>query len=371
MINYKKIENNLDDKKIEIFSNFKNLAISTLVLENESPFEILVKVGEEVKINQPILKNTDGQKILSDVSGKVLNIKLKEENDSLLTYHLIIENNFKNESLNCNIKPIKTKDDLLNSIKVYGIINKNFLIYKELEATKNTLFIDCYDEPFIYNNFVILSNFLKEIKFVISKLQQILNIEKIYYFTNKTNLAMVREISNYKDKICVKRCRHKAVDMFDLYKIFMLFNNKILDYEILSLTGKALKENKVLFVKKGTSLQEIIDKVGGFKQNIEEVENYKYTAMLAYNDEIELKEKIKRCKNDVDRQKLIKLFEEKKLEAKTNIFDKLEIYHQKYLDCLSTCLITIKNKKTPIKNFNLSIKNNFSGVHFLNNKQFQ
>jgi len=65
------------------------------------------------------------------------------------------------------------------------------------------------------------------------------------------------------------------------------------------------------------------------------------------------------------------MLQEKQKEAKINIFDKLEDYHKKYLNCLSACFISVKNKKISTKNFNMALKNYFVGLHFLNNEQFK
>lgn len=370
MINFKRIENNLDNSDIKTMDNFKNLSISTSVIECENPFDICVKVGDDIKINQPILVSQDNQKILSDISGKVLDIKLKEETNKTLTYCVELENNFKNEKLSLNIKPINTKNDLIIAIKEYGIVNKNFLIYKELEKTEKVLLVDCFDEPFIYNNFAVLNNYLSDVKNALQRVKLILQIEKIIFYSSKNNLNFINQIKSENDKIHIKKCKKNAITMFDLLKISYLLKGEILEYDILSLTGKALKENVVLYVKKGAKIQDIIDNFGGFKQDIEEVENFKYTAMLAYNDEVILKDKIKKSKNEIDKQKLIKMLKDKQLEAKTKIYDNLKMYYQKYLDCLSACFISIKNKKFATKNLNLALKNNYLGLHFLNNKQF-
>ena len=371
MINFKKINNNLDTLKIKKIDNFKTLSISTCVLETEKPFNILVKTGDIVKINQPILINEDNQKILCDISGKVISVKLKEETKKNLTYYVEIENDFKYSKLDIKIEPIKTKEDLIIAIKEFGIVSKNLLIYKELENLKNILFLDCYDEAFVFNNHVILSNFFKEIKEVIKYLKSTLHIDKIVVFSSSQNKHFFNNLLEKSDKIYTKKCKKYALNMFDLYKIYLLLKGEILNYEILSLTGKALKENSVLFVKRGAIFQEIIENVGGFIQNIEEIENFKYTAMLAYNDEFLLKEKIKKNTNEIDKQKLIKMLEEKQKEAKINIFDKLKNYHKKYLHCLSACFISVKNKKISTKNINLELKNNFLGLHFLNYEQFK
>lgn len=370
MRNFKRIENDLDNYELKRLEGCKTLFISTLIIENEEPFKSLVDIGECVKINQPILKNNDGQKILSSVSGKVINIKLKEDISKSLTYNIEIENDFQNNKINIDFKAIKTKEDLIYAVKEYGIVSKNFLIFKELEKADKILDVSCYDEPFIYNNFIILHNFFNEINFALNQLKQILNLNRINFFVNKDNKKLIKKLKTQNDKIYIKGCKKNALNLFDLYKISLLLKGEIFNFEILSLTGKALKENVVLLVKQGITLNDIIEKQGGFKQDIEQIENFKYTAMLAYNDEVVLKEKIRKCKNELDKQKLIKMLEEKKLEAKINIFDKIGDYHKKYLNCLSACFITVGNKKIATKNFNLALKNDFSGLHFLNNLQF-
>lgn len=368
MRNLKKIENTLDDNQVLTLNNFKNLSISSSVLENESPFKILVKNGDHVKINQPIMQNTDGQQILASVSGKV-QVKLKQEDKNELTYFVDIENDFKSETLDLQIN-IKNKKDLINSVKNYGIINKNFFIYKYLEIVKDTLKINCFDDVFIYNNFTLFKCYFKDIKFALKKLKQILKFEKVEFYVSKNNLEIVKNLKNQSDKIFKKRPKQNALDLFDLFKLANLFKGDIFNKEIISITGKALKENRVCFVLNGAKINDIIELQGGFVQDIEEIENYKYTAMVAFNDELVLKDKIKKCKDLNDKQKPIKMLTEKQEEAKLNLYNKREEYYLKYLNTLSACFISYFKNKVAIKNFERNINSTVYGLHFLSKKQF-
>lgn len=371
MKNLSKVDNKLDDNKIMVFDKPKQVEFSSLFIENEKPFTILVKNNEIVKINQPILENEDGQKILSSISGKVVNIGLKNNYRNELTYTITIENDFKNEIYELSKKEVKNKNDLIDLIKNYGVVNNNSLIYKIIEKTNKILYINAFDDIFIYNNFVVLENYINEIKYSLNLIKDLFNIEKTIFYSNKNNIKNLKLLSKSNDKIIIKQPKKNVfLNLIDLLNIFYAIKGKPQTEKIISVTGKALNKNKVLLVKNGTEINEIIDFFGGIKQNLEEIENYKYTAMLAYNDELILKDKIKKCKDMNDKQKLIKMLENKQKEAYENVYSKREEFYKKYLNCLSVCLISENNKKIEIFEFNNSILNKVDGLHLLNFQQF-
>ncbi|MBE5746189.1 MAG: hypothetical protein E7359_02760 [Clostridiales bacterium] len=371
VIKFKKIKNEIKDYKITKFENPKSIKISSLIVENERPFDILIKSGDYVKINQPILENEVGQKILSSISGKIVNVGLENNLKNELTYTIQIENDFKNESIKLSKLTIKNKLNFINILKDFGLVSKDFLLYKFFESLTQTLYVNAYDDFFIYNNFSLLLNFKKEILISLNKIKKLFNITKIVFYTSKNNEKIVKEIKNNEDKIKLKKPSKNAINLEDLLNIYYALKGENKQFSIVSVTGQALNESKVLMIKRGTNIEEIVEFLGGFKQNIEEIENYKYTCMLAYNDELTLKEKIKKCKDQNDKEKLIKLFSEKQKEAEINLYSKREDYYKKYLNCLAACFISESKIKYTIKDFNNHILNNIYGIHMLNNEQFK
>lgn len=366
-----KIDNKLDDSKIDIFINPNTVEICSFVCENEKPFEILVSKNDLVKINQPILKNEDGQIILSSISGKIIDISLKNNYKNELTYIVTIENDFKEETLTLNKTSVNTKKDLNELVKKFGVINNNFLIYKFFENINENLYINSFDEVFVYNNFCVLENYFNEISDIINKLKTLLNVKKTIFYTSKINIAKVKKIATKKDKIITKSPIVEALSLVDLLNIFNALNNKPQVEKLISVTGKALNKNKVVLLKNGTKINDIIEHFGGIKQSLEEIENFKYTAMLAYNDELILRQKIKKCKVKTDREKLINMLKNKQNEAFENVYSKREEFYKKYLNCLSVSLLSDGKQKIIIDNYNYSILNTTDGIHLLNNKQFK
>jgi len=371
-----KVKNLLVDENEILTYNSNRIFLSNIIFNQK--FEILVKPLDEVKRGQAILSRGN-QKILSPFCGKVLSIKLDKNIENELVYYIEIEKNNENDEI-CFEKPkVLNKDELINMCENFGILSENNFASILLKKMNSDLLINTYDLPFVFNNKLLLEKEDESLKICLKKLVEICAFKKIVFFVNKSNKNAIKNLSktllncfDYKPKIVIKTklCKH-ALTLFDLVNIFNAFDGCFQHKKLLTINGGALNKNFVVKTEFGTPINCLIDFAGSFKQNIEEIEDYKYMALVAFNDENILREKIKKEKNPESRQKLEKMLKEKQNEAYKNIFSKLEEYHQKMLNCLSVCLINGKKSTIQTKNFELPVDYEFFGIHFLSFNEFR
>lgn len=371
-----KVKNlSIDENEILTYNSNK-IFLSNIIFNQK--FEILVKTGDDVKRGQVILAR-ENQKILSPFCGKVLSIKLDKNVKNELVYYIEIEKINKNAEI-CFEKPnVLNKDELINMCENFGILSDYNFASILLKKMNCNLLINSYDLPFVFNNKILLENEREILITCIEKLVKICGFKKIVFYTNKSNKNAIKNLSktfinqlDNKSKIVIKTKQCKSGLMLcDLVNIFNAFNGYFQDKKLLTINGGALNKNFVVKTELGATINCLIDFANSFKQNIEEIEDYKYMALVAFNDENILKEKIKKEKNPESRQKLEKMLKEKQKEAYKNIFSKLEEYHQKILNCLSVCLINGKKSTIQTKNFELPVDYDFFGIHFLSFNEFR
>ncbi|MGN1208126.1 MAG: hypothetical protein ACI4TI_01515 [Christensenellales bacterium] len=363
----------LDEEKVLSFEP-KSVFIPNFIA-NES-FNIVVKVGDHVKKWQTILQES-GQKIASPISGIVKSIKLGAELGDELVYYTEIENDFKNLCEKTVVEKVDSKQNLIELCKNFGLVGKHGFVSKIIESFDDTMIVDAFDETFVFNNFLMLKNEAKVLVETIKKLAKICDTKKVKIFVNKKNLGLAKSLFSHeidaknlpKIVIKTKQCK-KGLNLVDLVNINHAFAGEKQTQICVSVVGGALKKNCVLKTSVGTKICDIIEFLGGTKQNFSEIEDFKYMSLVAFNDEMQLKQKIKQAKTEEDKQKLINLLNEKKQQATENVFSRLEEFHQKFLDCLSACLLNGKNKKNSTKNFDLPLSFEIFGLHLLSFREF-
>ena len=371
-----KVKNLSIDENGILTYNSNRIFLSNIIFNQK--FEILVKPLDEVKRGQVILAR-DNQKILSPFCGKVLSIKLDKNIENELVYYIEIEKNNKNDEIYFEKPNVLNKDELINMCENFGILSENNFASILLKKMNCNLLINAYDLPFVFNNKLLLEKEENVLKNCLEKLVKICTYKKVIFYTNKSKKNAINNLSktflnhlDYKPKIVIKTKQCKSGLMLcDLVNIFNAFNGYFQDKKLITINGGALNKNSVVKTEFGTPINSLINFTGSFKQNIEEIEDYKYMALVAFNDENILREKIKKEKNPESKQKLEKMLKEKQNEANKNIFSKLEEYHQKILNCLSVCLINGKKSNIQTKNFELPIDYEFFGIHFLSFNEFR
>lgn len=339
-------------------------------------FDILVKTGDYVEEGQ-VLMQKNNQKIFSPISGKVLGVKLDKDIKNELVYYIEIENDFKRKQVFFEKPKLENKDDLINICENFGLISCYDFASNLVKKTKKTLIVNAYDLPFVFNNKTIITNHESCIKEVLSLISKKCGYKKILFCCNRQDKNMYKSIFkneksflNTQKLVIISLQNKNGLTLFDLLNISNALSGKCQTETLVSVFGGSIKNSGVLKIKFGTKICDIISFLGGFKQNIEEIEDFKYMSMVAFNDEMKLKQKIKASKNLIDKQKLEKMLEEKQHEAYNNIFSKIDEYHTKYLNCLSACLLDSKKSRMFTKNFDLSLSLNNFGLYFLSFSEF-
>ena len=130
-------------------------------------YDVLVKVKDKVKMNTILANSSNNTSIISSVSGVVESIE-----NNIIT----IKNDFKEEK-----EEIDTNIDFIELLKDSGIVGMGgagFPTYKKYNVDKiDTLIVNAVEcEPFIMSDYVLVSNYAKEI---IESIKRIMKIKKI------------------------------------------------------------------------------------------------------------------------------------------------------------------------------------------------
>lgn len=369
-----KIKNLPIINKILTFKDPKIVKISTCQLK-EGDFKTLVKVGDFVKVGSTILIDKNQQKILSSISGKVTKIKTEKDIFNNLAQFIEIENDEKNEHENFEKQNLKTKENLIDLCLNMGLASSEFYLvnyFKNLE--ENNLYLNVTYNDYNFINKIIFLNYKQKITNVFNLLIKILDIKNVYINCNKSDIKLIKNLvkNEYKNVNFNfnKNKKNKSLNLVDLLNIYNAISGIPQTNIFVYFVGGSLKKNALINMPNGTKISDVKALPGGFKSDIEEIENFKYTAMLAYNDEMVLKDKIKKCKNKEDRLKLKKLLKEKRDEAHKNIYSNLKEYHEKYLNSLSCVVVNDIDDNMCIKDFEKFIQYDVNVLSFLSKKEF-
>ncbi len=252
--------------------------------------KIFVKNKDKVYKNQALLENKE-RLIASPISGQVVGTSLITIDNNQQVKGIIIENDFK--ELIRNKKPARkditklSSSEILELIKNFQITdnrNNNMLIKKieRLEGIDYLLVNGLENEPFVCNKAMILNNFENEILDTISCLAICFNLKETF-ITIKTNdstnvskynniIGMYPEISlklmpdlypigdykileKYFMTLGVDNSKLLILDVEDILNIYnVLKRNRLGTEKIITITGNAVSDPKVIKVKIGTKL---------------------------------------------------------------------------------------------------------------------
>lgn len=246
-------------------------------------YQILVKTNENVCKGQAIMEN-NLNKIFSPISGIVLGVK-KMNVDGINQNTIVIQNDYKEKS-----KDIKKNNSTIKISKEY-IISKLYEFHfndiaKILETKKiNNLIINGIDdEPYILNREYLMNSYLKEILEMTDIFATYFNInnniiaiksnntKNVEYFLSRIgtypniNLKLVED--KYligKDFFLLEHLNLKneesliiSLQVFlDIYNAIKYNKNSYETY--ITIAGTCVSRSKVIKVKRGTLLKNIID----------------------------------------------------------------------------------------------------------------
>lgn len=279
MVSVKVNTNNSKPKEVIDFLNPDFLYIPI-----KHGFDIKVKTKKKVYKGEPLMQSNNSF-IYSPISGEIVGKtdSMKYNNDD--TECIVIENDFK-EKLKKRTGVVKyineySKDEFLELIEKYNAC------YRPINLKGKTLLINGIDaDPFEYTYSFIINSYSSKILETIDALATILGVENTILAINNNDSENVMNLTNnvgtypnislklvpdiypigFKD-ILIKNVLSKKMisngytylTVQDVYNIYMVLKRKkALSEKLVTLAGDAIAAPKVVNVKIGTSMADLI-----------------------------------------------------------------------------------------------------------------
>ncbi|MBQ7307003.1 MAG: hypothetical protein IJW82_00570 [Clostridia bacterium] len=357
---YNYVKNN-SFEKVTINLSFKNIESKPLV-----------KIGASLKKGDIIAGGENRPKIFAPFDCKVKDFKKISTGENLVSSHIELEreiNDFPME--NITLTKVITPLDFLKKIEEQGVIDcqENCDIYEELsqkiEKIQN-LVINFYDlRKHDFTRKYLFLNKKEEIVKCLNFLNDIFNFKKITIILDYQNYDIINEYKSvlenkfknlsfmivknnfdYNTRLkfrllspvlstkflsSLKTLYFDGKTFFDVYTACI--NNQKITSTYFTISGDAINNQGIYKMPIGISIKEIIE-LAETKNTYDYVDNYVYNAMEAFNDEMIFEKEIEQETDEIKKQKLQKLLEEKTIEANEKIYSK----RMETLDYYNKCL---------------------------------
>ena len=239
----------------------------------------LVKKGDEVVVGSVIGKEKEDLSIpvLSSVNGSVVEIRDTYNTDGKKSKAVVVEvkENTKLEEKEVDINSL-SKEEILNKIQEFGLVDEAgvplSLKYRAFSGNKLLVKSFSYESNIAYYD--LLNTKEKEINKaleVLNKLFVSLEIKKVdSKSVSKKTIELKRE--ELISKFFGKGVKNEEVIVEDILSLvylgecFLSGQPHLDEYVVVS--GSAIKENVLLKVKLGTTLDEVLEKLGGSKEEL-------------------------------------------------------------------------------------------------------
>lgn len=239
----------------------------------------LVKKGDEVVVGSVIGKEKEDLSIpvLSSVNGSVVEIRDTYNTDGKKSKAVVVEVKEKTtlEEKEVNINSL-SKEEILNKIQEFGLVDEAgvplSLKYRAFSGNKLLVKSFSYESNIAYYD--LLNTKEKEINKaleVLNKLFVSLEIKKAdSKSVSKKTIELKRE--ELISKFFGKGVKNEEVIVEDILSLvylgecFLSGQPHLDEYVVVS--GSAIKENVLLKVKLGTTLDEVLEKLGGSKEEL-------------------------------------------------------------------------------------------------------
>ena len=242
----------------------------------------LVKKGDEVVVGSVIGKEKEDLSIpvLSSVNGSVVEIRDTYNTDGKKSKAVVVEvkENTKLEEKEVDINSL-SKEEILNKIQEFGLVDEAgvplSLKYRAFSGNKLLVKSFSYESNIAYYD--LLNTKEKEINKaleVLNKLFVSLEIKKVdSKSVSKKTIELKRE--ELISKFFGKGVKNEEVIVEDILSLvylgecFLSGQPHLDEYVVVS--GSAIKENVLLKVKLGTTLDEVLETLGGNKEELGKV----------------------------------------------------------------------------------------------------
>ncbi len=253
-----------------------------LYLDSKTIFIPIVK-KENFKLNSYVYKNTYFGNYISSISGKITGSKKIKINKKIYPA-LVITNDFKEEAVKKEKrKKIINKEDLLTILKEYHLDN---IIAKINHKNIKRLVVTSIDEdPYTFNELLILASYSSKICDTISKLLKILaidnaiiavkdtffraikNVKSIIGTYHNINMKLIRDYYSVSyDKVLCKELNIKEDESLvltsnDIYNLYNILKERFVNEVFMTISGDVIEKSMVVKTRIGTSIKEIVDKL--------------------------------------------------------------------------------------------------------------
>lgn len=280
-----------------------------LVNGNDKDITILVKKGDYVYKGTHLGKRKGNIKlpIISTVSGKVVDFVIKPYLDGTEVKCVKIENDFKEKCVDTKIYDKIGKTEFLELLHDNGIIGlggAGFPTHVKYDTDKKikTLLVNAVEcEPYINADYEILKRHTEEILESIDMILEINNIDEAVIAVKKTNIELIKILNDFVgtylkisikevpniypmgwEKRLIEEVFNQTYDKLPI-EIGIVVNNvstifaiyRVLKYNepfterIVTFAGDGLNKTQNVLVKIGTETKEVIEKLIGYKENID------------------------------------------------------------------------------------------------------
>ena len=284
------------------------------LMESNCPFESLVKIGDKLKVGQPIsIKSGRFPSIThSSVSGEVTSIDKKMWHPSgKMVPTIEVKNDHQEtmfESIKDNNVDSLSSEDIIKIVKECGVVGLGgacFPTYVKYNPNNNinTIIINAAEcEPYITADYVTMMNNVSELIRGITYIMKANNAPRAVIAVKKYHVELVEHLQNSLtgidnislfllnnvypagwEKYIVQRVQKKNYKGLPSETGAVVNNvqtavavchavehNMPLIEKIITLSGKGLKEPKNVRIKIGSVVNEIIDSIGGYVDDLED-----------------------------------------------------------------------------------------------------
>lgn len=297
-----------DYKKMSINDVKKMLKPQYIYISLPDDSKCLVKKKDYVYKGMVIGLNSDNFPIHSSVSGTVLGKSKYLDTSNNMSKCVVIENDFKElyETRLTNKRNISlyTKDEFIKIIKEAGIVGLGggaYPTYKKYMTDKiNTLVVNAVEcEPYITSDYMLMNTKTEEILEAIDAILEINKINEAYFVIKGKHEKLIALLNQYKgsypnikiitvddkypygwEKNTVKlACNvtykrypsEKGIVVNNVSTIYAIYEalkyHKPLIERIITVSGDNILYPTNCLVKTGTSIDELITELGGYKDN--------------------------------------------------------------------------------------------------------
>ena len=246
-------------------------------IDKNKKYKCMFKSGDYVYRDDIVVKYYDNY-LYSPVSGYIRGNTYKYNSNGIKDKYIVIENDYKDKYKNINDKSSTLMD-----------------VYSRYDG--GTLVINAIDmEPYIFSKRAFIKEYSYKILEIIDYLVETFNIKNIYialadnnsydelykyigtypkiklikvnnYYGISNDRILLKELFNirYRDDLLDKKML--VLDILSLNDIFNLIKKKRPKYEKIITIGGNMIKNTNIKVKTGTSFKEIVNFLGGYKDN--------------------------------------------------------------------------------------------------------